>query len=152
MNWKMPPRIKVYEALGSVADGRVTVDGKKGKVVSSKKDKTYTVEFNGKDEIMANDNGSYWQGYLGYPSIAFLMQKGVIGYDKKTADSLTDIAWNDVNKKFKRDYGSTEKYCLDLTEERGMNRGKVMVEVDRIYSEIAKLNLKMLGEKKRPAK
>lgn len=152
MKWKMPPRIKVYEALGAVVDGRVKVKGDEGEVVSSKGNKTYTVKYDGKTSIMVNDNGSFWRGYLGYPAISFLMIKGVIDYDKKIARSLMGIKWNDINKRYKREYGETEKYCLDLVEKRGMNRGKVMEEVDRIYGVISKSNFQMFGKKIFPAK
>jgi hypothetical protein len=33
--WKLPPIIKVYEALGCIADGRIHVDGDSAKVYSS---------------------------------------------------------------------------------------------------------------------
>jgi len=35
MKWKHPPIIKIYEALGSVADGRLKLDGNFAKVYSS---------------------------------------------------------------------------------------------------------------------
>ncbi|MFZ1075166.1 MAG: hypothetical protein WAN50_02225 [Minisyncoccia bacterium] len=35
MKWKKPPVIKIYEALGAVADGRIEVDGNAAKVYSS---------------------------------------------------------------------------------------------------------------------
>lgn len=142
----------MYEALGAVADGRVNINGNEGKVVSSKDDKTYVVKFDGKDSIMANDNGSYWQGYLGYPSIAFLMKVGKIEFDRTVANSAKGVAWKDINKKFKRDYDETEKFCLELAEELGVGKEQVKREVDRIYREIEKMNLQMFGKKIFPPK
>jgi hypothetical protein len=79
MKWKTPPDTKIYEALGTVADGRVKVEGNTAKVFSSSGNKHYDVEYDPKaSAIMANDNGSYWNGYLGYPAIAFLMATNVI--------------------------------------------------------------------------
>jgi hypothetical protein len=35
MKWRHPPLIKIYEALGAIADGRVEVNGMTAKVYSS---------------------------------------------------------------------------------------------------------------------
>ncbi len=44
-SWKMPPFIKVYEALGAIGDGRVRiVDSRRALVTSSDGVKTYEVE------------------------------------------------------------------------------------------------------------
>jgi len=104
MKWKIPPIIKVYEALGCIADKRIEIEGNKAKVFSSSKQKFYSIEFDGKNSIMCNDNGSYWQGYLGYPSIAFLMLKGKVDYNSKFVEALKDISWKDLNVKFKNNY------------------------------------------------
>ena len=43
--WKMPPLIKIYEALGAIADGRVQLEGEEhATVLSSDRSKTYDVE------------------------------------------------------------------------------------------------------------
>ncbi len=97
MLWKTPPRIKVYEALGCIADERITYDEDTARVRSSSGNKTYYVAFNEeKQAIMCNDNGSYWQGYFGYPAIAFLMIRGIIPYTSAFADNLAGIAWKDI--------------------------------------------------------
>ncbi len=36
MKWKHPPIIKIYEALGAVADGRVKISGDSAQVYSRK--------------------------------------------------------------------------------------------------------------------
>jgi len=48
MKWKHPPIIKIYEALGSVADGRVEVSGNTAKVFSSSGNKFYVVSYDPK--------------------------------------------------------------------------------------------------------
>ena len=74
LKWKMPPIVKVYEALGAIGDGRVRIeDSRRAFVTSSDAGKTYEVESSADPpEIASNDNASYWQGYLGYPAIAVL--------------------------------------------------------------------------------
>jgi hypothetical protein len=102
--WKLPPKIKIYEALGSVADSRLEVMGNSAKVYSSSRGKYYTVTYDAAQQaIMCNDNGSYWQGYLGYPAIAYLLESGVISYDHDLAKLLGDIHWKDINQGFKND-------------------------------------------------
>lgn len=108
--WKVPPRIKVYEALGAIADGRVAGITETGaRVKSSEGNKTYTVTFEEATKtIGANDNGSYWQGYLGYPSIAYLMMQGKLSFDEELSKSLKGIAWKQINTKYKNDFVKTE--------------------------------------------
>lgn len=117
--WKLPPRIKIYEALGAVADGRVAVTEYTAKVSSSGGNKQYDVSFDPATNILScNDNGSYWQGYVGYPAIAFLMTQKILPYDEKLADALKGIAWKEINTKFKNDWNKTEEW---IYEETGYN-------------------------------
>ena len=100
--WKLPPLIKVYEALGCLADGRIEIENNSARVYSSSIGKyypgTYDPEINA---IMCNDNGSYWQGYLGYPAIAYLLSTGIIPYSPVLANLLKDIKWKDLNTQYK---------------------------------------------------
>jgi hypothetical protein len=79
VKWKLPPIVKVYEALGAIGDGRVRIeDSRVAFVTSSDASKTYEVETSADGrEIASNDNASYWQGYLGYPAIAVLLARGM---------------------------------------------------------------------------
>ena len=70
-----PPTMKIYEALGAVADKRLEITGNTAKVYSSSKGKFYTVTYDSAtNAIMSNDNACYFVGYLGYPAIAYLLQ------------------------------------------------------------------------------
>jgi len=98
--WKLPPRVKLFEALGAIADGRIGTAGEEGKetlalrdsnaplppfstelsylVTSSNGTKQYSVRMSikclgGPYRIACNDNGSLHQGYLGYPALAVLI-------------------------------------------------------------------------------
>lgn len=151
MIWKLPPSIKIYEALGSVADGRIELTDDGAKVYSSSRKKFYTVTYDKeKNAIMANDNGSFWQGYLGYPAIAYLMLVGEIKYEPKIAEALKDIAWKEVNSKFKNDYEKTIAYVQRLAEERGVTVKSLVAAVDDIAQQLADLKLKPLGAKQKP--
>lgn len=150
MKWKIPPKIKVYEALGCVADNRLELNGNEAKIFSSSLGKFYSITYDGNKAIMCNDNGSYWAGYLGYPSIAFLMLKGKIKYNSKFAEALKDIKWKDVNVKFKNNYEKTEAYVLEIIKERGFDTADLKMEIDNIFEQVKKLNLELFGEKTKP--
>lgn len=151
MKWKLPPDIKIYEALGAVADGRIEMDGNEAKVYSSSKNKFYTVSYDTKSKaIMANDNGSYWQGYLGYPSIAFLMRKEIIRFDSVYAEALKGIAWKDINTRFKNDFGKTTEYIHGILQTKGISIESFLKEVSGIQAQIEALNLSLLGKRTKP--
>lgn len=150
-NWAHPPIIKVYEALGALADNRIEVDGNTAKVASSSGNKYYTITYDPKtNSIMCNDNGSYWQGYLGYPAIAYLLKTGVILYDPELATLLKDIKWKDINQSFKNDFVKTEKYCKNLVVERSGNLPTLMDEITRIHQWLTDHPLALLGTKTKP--
>jgi len=150
MKWKSPPKIKVYEALGCVADKRIEFEGNEAKVFSSSRNKFYSIKYDGNNAIMCNDNGSYWMGYLGYPSIAFLMLNGKIKYNPKFVEALKDIRWKDINTKLKNDYEKTKEYVLEIVKEKGFNTAELKAEVDNIFEQIKVLDLELFGEKKKP--
>ena len=149
MKWKHPPIIKIYEALGAIADGRVEISGNTAKVFSSSGNKFYEISFNATQKaLMANDNGSYWKGYLGYPSIAFLFKTGLLEYQQDLVYLLKDIKWKDLNQKYKNDFRKTLEYILsNLTKEQ-----KVQLEesVQKIDKKIRELDLNLLGKKTIP--
>ncbi len=151
MTWTLPPIIKVYEALGCVADGRMEIGGNTAKVYSSSGNKFYTVTYDPKtNSIMCNDNGSYWQGYLGYPAIAFLLKTGVISYSMISANLLKDIMWKDVNQNFKNDFAKTEKYCKNLIVQRGGNLPALLADITQIHKYLSDHPFSLLGSKTKP--
>ena len=151
MKWKIPPKIKIYEALGTLADGRIEVYDDSAKVYSSSGNKFYTVTYDpNANAIMTNDNGSYWQGYLGYPAIAYLMSVGKIKFDKKYSTALKGIAWKDVNTKFKNDFEKTIVYVNELLASSDIEVEAFEKEIEEILKQIKKLNLSLLGQKNKP--
>jgi len=149
MNWESPPIIKVYEALGAISDERVHIDGNGAKVYSSSGNKYYDVLYDPESQsIMANDNGSYWQDYLGYPSIAFLLKGGVIAYRQELADLLKDIAWKDINQMYKNDFDKTLEHILKGLDKP--ERKDLQAMVEEISLDLDKLELKKLGKKIKP--
>lgn len=151
--WKLPPLIKVYEALGSVADGRIKIDGNTAKVSSSSLGKVYDVEYDPTTRsIMCNDNGSYWQDYLGYPAIAYLLLSDIIPYSIAQSELLKNIKWKEINTKYKNDWEKTQNYCDNLVIERGGNIHTFKIEVSRIHQFLVENTFTQLGLKTKPPK
>lgn len=137
--WKLPPRVKVLEALGCIGDGRIEFTGEReARVVGSDGQRVYRVVWDGKLGIASNDNGSVYRGYLGYPSIAFLMLKGVLPFDAKLAEALKGIPWRELNEKFKS-YRDTENYVKDVLRQRGVSWAYVEAFVSKVLGEIERL-------------
>ncbi|MCA9391975.1 hypothetical protein KC614_02105 [candidate division WWE3 bacterium] len=151
--WKNPPKIKIYEALSALTSGRIHVDGDNAKVDSSDKTKTYDVEYEeSTNAITANDNGSYWQGYLGYPAIAYLLAVGVVKFDKSVADALASVEWNKINKLTNRNYDQSIEYALTRASSAGFDVELIKTQVAEISSQLEKLGLVKLGKTAKPPK
>lgn len=151
MKLKTPSITKVYEALGTIADGRMELTGNTAKSYSSTRNKFYTITYDPeKNAIMSNDNSSYYKGELGYPSIALLMKLGVLSYDKECADILKGVAWKDINQKFKNDFEKALDFILSTKTEEERTRLREFAE--KVCGEIIKLNINMLGRKTIPPK
>jgi hypothetical protein len=117
--WKMPPLIKIYEAIGAVADGRVHLeDENHASVISSETSKSYLVESSGR-EISANYNASYWQGYLGYPAIAVMIARGILRPPPDTLVALRGFPWKELNRRFRNDYELTLREVANRIIEGG---------------------------------
>ncbi|ABL78315.1 hypothetical protein [Thermofilum pendens] len=137
--WRVPPRVKVLEALGAIGDGRVVFVGEgEARVTGSDGSRVYRVVWDGKLGIASNDNGSVYRGYLGYPSIAVLMLKGILPFDAKLAEGLKGIPWREINERFKS-YRETEAYVRSLLEEKGFSWAYVDAFIERVLSEIKRL-------------
>jgi hypothetical protein len=149
--WKMPPPIKIYEALGAIGDGRVRLeDEHRALVTSSEGDKTYQVGI-GADgrEVSSNDNASYWQGYLGYPAIAVLLMRGLYRPPANVIDGLAGIPWKEINRRFKNDYEATIAEVNRIVEASGHDPDAIASEVDTIL-EALRAFAPMRGKRRRP--
>ncbi len=147
--WKIPPLIKVYEALGAIADGRVhLLDDARAEVGSSEGSKTYTVEINGK-EVGANDNASFWQGYLGYPAIAVLIVRGLLNADPKSIEALGGIAWKELNRRYRNDYAKTLAEVDDGLRTRGIEPDAIKTSCEAVLRELEAF-VPIRGARKRP--
>lgn len=154
MKWKQPPINKVYEALGAIADERIEVVGNTAKVYSSSRGKYYDVTYDpASNAITANDNASYYAGYLGYPSIAFLLKAEVVKYDQSIVTYFKGFAWKDINQKFKNDFAKTDAYIDgEIADHYGVDIDQLHAALDRIFDAIISLRLNKLATTKKPPK
>jgi hypothetical protein len=148
--WKLPPRAKVFEAFTAVADGRVRIIGPgSATVTSSDGDKTYDVEWSVDGRtVSANDNASYWQGYLGYPIVAVLLARGELHAVEDAVAVLAGVPWHELNQRYKRDYHAAVAHVLgELPDGDAVD---VEREVDRVLADLAALDLQRGGRGRRP--
>jgi len=152
MKWKPAPLIKIYEALGSIADKRFELDGNSAKVYSSSGNKYYDVVYDPvTNAITSNDNGSFWVGYLGYPSIVLLMVLNVVEYDPKLAEYLKGFAWKDINQKFKNDFGKTQAYIdQQISDKYHIDIDDFHKSLEALQQKVNALGLNKLASDKKP--
>ncbi|AEB95353.1 MAG: hypothetical protein QXR57_04385 [Metallosphaera sp.] len=136
---KSPPRIKVLEALGSIADGRVRKANDHYLVASSEGDREYTVRVNG-NNVSCDDNGTRYRNYVGYPIIAVLMIEGRLPFDQELANSLRGIPWRKLNEEMKS-YSKVEELVLKRAEERGISRARIEEFVNKVMEDVRRLRL-----------
>jgi hypothetical protein len=150
--WKLPPRAKVFEALGAVADKRVRLTGPgSATVASSRGDKVYDVEWSEDGRtIAANDNASYWQGYLGYPALAVLLARGELRAGEDVMQALAGVPWHDLNTRFKRDYDAAVAHVLHELPDGAPEMEAVDRAVDDVMEQLAALDLQRAGRGRRP--
>lgn len=151
--WKNPPVIKVYEALGAIADKRIIVRKDKAEVYSSEGNKKYDVIYSESDNaIMANDNGSYWVGYLGYPAIAFLMENGALEYISEYGEALKGVEWKKINTKNKNNFDLTQKEMDQIFLQKNVNLDEFYLYLANTIKKIEEMDLNLLGSKIKPPK
>ncbi|AWR98938.1 hypothetical protein [Metallosphaera hakonensis] len=139
MRLKQPPRIKVLEALGAIADGRVVRSGDHYLVTSSEGDRQYTVKVDG-NNVSSDDNGTKFRNYVGYPIISVLMLEGRIPYDEEIAMALKGLPWRRLNEEMKN-YSLVEEKVLKKAEEKGISRQRIEEFVNRVMENVRKLGL-----------
>ncbi len=168
MLWPLPPKHKIYEALGAVADNRIQIitnpeiqpelfeekinyDIITAHQYSSTRNKYYTITYNPKtDEIMTNDNATWYVGYLGYPALALLLYLDAIVYDKSILQYFADISFKDINQKYNNDFIKAKVEIDQLLGSRGLNLAYFENVCDVIYEQLVLLKLKPLGPKIKP--
>jgi hypothetical protein len=100
--------------------------------------------------VAANDNASYWQGYLGYPAVAVLLTVGALRADEAIVGLFAGVPWHELNARFKRDYDAVVDSVLTSLEERSADRARIVAEVDGVMAQLAALELARPARGRRP--
>ena len=142
MKLRLPPRIKILEALSAIGDGRIYVlDEKRARVVSSDGSREYNVYTDLERRLAySDDNGTRFRNYIGYPIIAFLMLKGVLPFDKRLAEALRGIPWRELNEKFKS-YAIVENIVKKIAKERGVEPHELDAFIAKVMDKLRKIEL-----------
>lgn len=148
---KLPPKIKIIEALSAVADERIIVEdllSNEWKCYSASSPwKTYKILYNEKENtILSNDNWSTNQWFLWYPSIAFLLKIWKIKYDDSILKMVKKINRVDIKEKVRKDYESSYRLILWKLHMQRYNVDYFISQVDNIFNQISELQLKHLIE------
>lgn len=141
---RLPPRIKILEALSALADGRVKLLGdKEAEVISSDGARTYKVVVDiGRRAAYSDDNGTIYRGYVGYPIISFLMARGILPVDQKLAEALKGIPWRKLNEEYKK-YEVVMNIVKAQLKEKGVAEEEVERYIDLVMAHLKKLNLRL---------
>ena len=141
-----PPRIKVFEALGSITDGRVEIiedNGKlvKARVTSSSGDRSYNVVIDLESmKVYSSDNGTIHRGYVGYPIIAVLMKKGTLPFEDNYAEALKGVPWKTLNETYKK-YSIVEEIVFRQARSKGVHRRHLEAFAKKVLGELGRLKL-----------
>ena len=144
---KLPPKVKIIEALSAVADERIIIEdllSKEWKCSSASSPwKVYKILYNEKENtISSNDSWSINQWFLWYPAIAFLLKIWKLQYDEKIHKMLTDMNRIDIKEKVRKDYESMFRLVLWKLHMQWFNVDYFISQVDYIYNQISELHLK----------
>jgi hypothetical protein len=132
---KLPPRIKVLEALGAIADGRIAKVDDHYIVTSSEGDRKYTVKVEG-EKVFSDDNGTKFRNYIGYPIIAVLMLEGKLPFDKRISEALKGIDWKKLNETYKN-YSIVERIIKEkVSKEKGINESEIDGIIESVLNEL----------------
>ncbi len=145
---RLPPRIKVLEALSAVYGDRVRpIDEYRCEVVSSDKSRIYHVYVDLSRRVAySDDNGTMLRGYVGYPIISFLMYRNVLPKFEDVGKILRDFPWRAMNEKYKK-YELVMNEVYKILQTNGISRSSVDKYINDVLSKLKNLKLRKLPHK-----
>lgn len=145
---KLPPIEKIYEAYSVLADDRINIEGNVAHVRSSNGTRKYRVEWE-RNIYSSTDNGTYWQGYPGYPIVAVLLHEKKIMFDESVITYFSEIDWNDLNIKYKRNYRAAVWEIFKQKKLSDKQIEKVENVTQHIFEQLQRMNIKVVRKIKR---
>ena len=148
---KLPPKVKIIEALSAVADERIIVEdllSSEWKCSSASNPwKIYKILYNEKENtISSNDNWSINQWFLWYPSIAFLIKIWKLDYDKSILNMLDEMDWKKMKVQVNKDNESLYRLVLWNLYIKWRDVDYFVSQIEYIYNQISEFHLEHLVE------
>lgn len=145
MYLKLPPEVKVLEALSAVFGNRIQVINDYLCIVkSSDLSRTYIVYLDlSNGFVYSNDNGTTYRNYIGYPIISFLMIKGILPKNERIGRLIKDIPWRKINEELKS-YSKVMNYIITKLKQCNVNEIEVRKYINEVMSKLSRLRLKKL--------
>ncbi|MGC8600072.1 MAG: hypothetical protein ACP5LX_03315 [Nitrososphaeria archaeon] len=141
MKLRLPPRIKVLEAISSISAGRIKKESNGiYKIRSSRGEKEYIVIIKN-STAYSNDNGTIFKGYIGYPIIAALMIEGILPKNEKIGEAIKDIPWADLNESLKS-YKKVEEKVKEEAKKNGVQPDEIDEYVESVMEALKMITLK----------
>ena len=143
---KLPPKLKIYEALWAIADQRIEIDNLLwySGVCSSAgiKWKSYTIVYDPEtNTVSSNDSGSMNQGYIGYPAIAFLLKIWKLNYNQGIIPMLKGIDRENIKKQVNKQHEETHRVFLGKLFQKWYDVDILITECNNIYQQLEELKL-----------
>ncbi len=142
---RLPPKIKILEALSAVYGDRVkVVNDKFCRVTSSDGTRVYNVFLDLEQRLAySDDNGTRYRRYIGYPIISFLIVKGVVPADNEIGEIIRGVKWKQLNEKYKKyDIVMNEIYKILIMY--GIDRKRVEKYIENVMNILRGLKLKYI--------
>jgi len=159
MQRKQPSHIlKIYEALWCIGDSRLQLvpseDGMiSAQVISSDRTKTYTVSYRQSDQsIMSDDNNSYYNDEVWYPSLVLLLFLDVLDYQSEYGEALSGIARKSLNMENNNDRSLTQQQIDEKLVLQGIDSDTLHQYCEILLTKLWSLWLQHLWEKQLPVK
>ncbi len=151
---RLPPRIKVLEAAGAIADKRIkSIDEKLYEVVSSDGTRRYRVYVDlDRNIVYSDDNGTRFRGYIGYPIIAVLMLNDKLPLNEKISKALAGIPWKKLNEKYRK-YYVVERIVKSIASKKGVSPSEIDEYINEVLGKLKSMKLyydESLGENINP--
>lgn len=148
---KLPPKIKIIEALSAIADERIAIEdllSKEWRCYSASSPwKSYQILYDEKENsISSNDSLSINQWFLWYPAIAFLLKIWKLKYNGDVLEMLKEINRADIKEKVRKDYESMFRLILWNLHMQWFNVDYFISQIENIYNQISELHLQHLVE------
>lgn len=114
----------------------------RAEVWSSDRSKRYTVTWSlDGSSFGANDNASFFQGYVGYPIIAVMLKLDILPFREDLCSVLRDVPWKAINKIHKNNFALAVAAVLNERLPDANERQAIDAYIDEVFDKLVSLEL-----------